>query len=84
MTVSPQDYERILHDNLKEELDWLIDEFELLFKCKKKKYSREDISIGNRILDRVIEDIKINNNEEALNLLAITINRLETTYPEFF
>ena len=84
MTVSPQDYERILQDNLKDELDWLLDEFEVLFKNKKDKYSREDISIGNQILDQIIDGIRANNNEEVLNLLAITINRIESTYPEFF
>ncbi|MFX1568174.1 MAG: hypothetical protein ACFFCV_07390 [Promethearchaeota archaeon] len=85
MTVSPQeDYERILQDNLKDELDWLLDEFEVLFRNKKNKYSREDISLGNQILDRVVDNIKANNDEEVLNLLAITINKIEKEYPTFF
>jgi len=85
MTVSPhpQDYERILQDNLKSELDWLVDEFEMLFK-NKKEVSKEEISLGNQILDNVIDNIKTNNNEELLNLLAITLNKIESTYPEFF
>ncbi|GAH49433.1 unnamed protein product [marine sediment metagenome] len=84
MTVSPnQDFERILQDNLKSELDWLVDEFEMLFK-NKKEVSKEEISLGNQILDNVIDNIKTNNNEELLNLLAITLNKIESTYPEFF
>ncbi|NVM34571.1 MAG: hypothetical protein HWN81_03180 [Candidatus Lokiarchaeota archaeon] len=84
MTLSPQDYERIMEDNLKEELEWLEEEFEQLFKKKKENYSQEDITIGNRILDQVIDGIKTNNREELLNLLAITLNRIEHDFPEFF
>ena len=84
MTVSPQDYERILQDNLRDELEWLLDEFEQLFKDKKHKYSREDISIGNQILDQVIDGIQVSSDEELLNLLAITLNKIESIYPEFF
>lgn len=86
MTVSPhpQDYERILQDNLKSELEWLEEEFEYLFKGKKEKYSQEDISLGNQILDNIIDDIKTNDNEDLLNLLAITLNKIEHDFPEFF
>ncbi len=85
MTVSPhpQDYERILQDNLKSELDWLVDEFEMLFK-NKKEVSKEEISLGNQILDNVIDNIKTNDNEDLLNLLAITLNKIEHDFPEFF
>ncbi|UCD01967.1 MAG: hypothetical protein JSV23_02805 [Promethearchaeota archaeon] len=82
MTVTA-DYEKILQDNLKEDLDWLEKEFELLFK-EKKKFTREDITLGNQILDNVIDGIKTNNSEELLNLLAITLNRIEQSYPDFF
>ena len=77
------DYEKILVDNLKEELEWLEDEFELLFKHK-KNYSKEEISLGCQIIDNVIDSIKTNNSEELLNLLTITLDRIEHMYPEFF
>ena len=83
MTVSPQDYERILQDTLKEDLEWLEREFTLLYRYKKIK-TKEDIAIGNQILDNVIDSIKANNSEEALNLLTITLNRIEHNFPEFF
>ena len=82
MTVSG-DYEKILEDNLREELDWLEDEFELMFRYK-KNYSKDDISLGNSILDNVVENIRSNENEEALNLLTLTLNRIEQAYPDFF
>ena len=78
------DYEKILLDNLKNELDWLEQEFDIIFKFKKDKYTESDISVGNKILSNVIENIKNNRSEELLNLLAITLNKIEKTYPEFF
>jgi len=83
LTVSPQDYERILQDTLKEDLDWLEKEFNLLFRYKKTK-TKEDIVMGNQILDQFVDNIKSNNSEEVLNLLAITLNRIEHDFPEFF
>lgn len=80
------DYEKILEDNLKNELEWLEQEFQMLFKQKMLKhcYSKDDISLGNQILDNVIDSIKTNENEEVLSLLSITLNSLEKQYPEFF
>jgi hypothetical protein len=80
------DYEKILEENLKDELEWLEQEFEYLFKQKKLKncYTKDDISIGNQILDNVIDIIKTNKSQELLNLLDITLNKIEQTFPEFF
>lgn len=85
MTISPEqtNYEEILVSSLREDLEWLEREFELLFKYKKEK-TQTDINLGNRILDNIIESIKTNNSEELLNLLAITLNKIEHSYPEFF
>ena len=82
MTVSA-DYEKILEDNLIEELEWLEEELSILFKDK-KNYTKDDISLGNSILDNVIDSIRSNNNEDVLNFLAITLNKIEQTYPRFF
>lgn len=80
------DYKKLLEDNLKKELEWLEEEFEMLFRQKKvmKCYTPDDIAIGNQILDNVIENLQNNNNTEALNMLALTLNKIEQIYPEFF
>ena len=54
------DYEKLLEDNLRDELEWLQEELSLQFKQKQLKhsYSKDDISLGNQILDNVIENIK--------------------------
>ena len=75
-----------MEDTLKDELEWLQEELHLIFKQKQLKhcYSKDDISLGNQILDNVIDSIKTNKSEELLNLLAITLNKIEKDYPEFF
>ena len=78
------DYEKILEDNLRSELDWLEEEFSFLFKSKKEKYTQHEINMGSMILDNVIDSIKTNHSEEILNLLAVTLNKIEHTYPQFF
>ena len=82
MTVSG-DYEKILEDNFKDELEWLEEELSIFFKDK-KSYSKNDIIIGNYVIDNVIENMRSNDSEEVLNLLAITINKIEQIYPHFF
>jgi len=80
------DFDKILEDNLKNELEWLEKEFDILFRHKRIKhcYTKQDICIGNKILDNVIDLIKANENEDILNLLAVTLNKLERVYPELF
>ena len=78
------DYEGLLEDNLKEELTWLEEEFNFLFKSKRNKYTKYELSLGSKILDNLIDNIKTNNSEELLSLLAITLNKIEHTYPSFF
>lgn len=78
------DYEGLIESSLKEELTWLEEEFNFLFKFKKDQYTKEEITMGSMILDNVVNNIKNNNSEELLNLLAITLNKIEHTYPAFF
>ena len=78
------DYEKLLENDLREELTWLEEELKILFNSKKDKCTKHDVSLGSKILDNVIENIKNNRSEALLNLLAITLNRIEQTYPFLF
>ncbi len=82
MTVSGE-YEKVIEESLRDDLSWLEREFELLFRYKKIK-TKDDITMGNQILDQFVDNIKNNDSEEVLNLLAITLNKIEQSYPEFF
>lgn len=78
-----EDYNRILENNIKCELEWLEQELNYLFNGK-KTLSNKDIIMGNQILNNVIDNININNNKEFLNLLTLTLDKIEQKFPEFF
>ena len=78
-----EDYNRILENNIKSELEWLEEELNYLFDGK-KTLSDKDILMGNQILNNVIDSIDINNSKELLNLLTLTLDKIEQTFPEFF
>ncbi len=79
-----ENYNRILEDTIKEELIWLEQEFNYLFRNKKEGFTENDIKIGNQILNNVIDNINISNNKDLLNFLTLTLDKIEQTYPQFF
>ncbi|MFW9829701.1 MAG: hypothetical protein ACFFEY_19160 [Candidatus Thorarchaeota archaeon] len=76
-------FEKILEDSIKDDLAWVEREFELLFRYKKVK-TKEDIEMGNKIISQIVDIVNSYTSEFALNLLTITLNRIEQSYPEFF
>ncbi|MFX0043299.1 MAG: hypothetical protein ACFE8L_10330 [Candidatus Hodarchaeota archaeon] len=83
MSVSGN-YNRILVDTIKEELIWLEQEFNYLFRNKKEGYTENDIKMGNQILNNIIDNINISDNKDLLNFLTLTLDKIEQTYPQFF
>ena len=83
MSVS-RNYNRILEDTIKEELIWLEQEFNYLFRDKKEGFTENDIKMGNQILNNVIDNINISNNKDLLNFLTLTLDKIEQIYPQFF
>jgi len=79
-----ENYNRILEDTIKEELIWLEQEFNYLFRNKKEGFTENDIKMGNQILNNVIDNINISNNKDLLNFLTLTLDKIEQTYPQFF
>jgi len=79
-----ENYNRILEDTIKEELIWLEQEFNYLFRNKKEGFTENDIKMGNQILNNVIDNINISDNKDLLNFLTLTLDKIEQTYPQFF
>ena len=78
------DYEAIMENNLLEQLNWLKNEFDFLFKFKKNKISPEDRKLARRIIDNFIDCINIVDNERMLEILSEALETLEFDYPELF
>lgn len=79
MRVSLNYYE-ILEKTLIEKLEWLKEEFEIMFVSKTGKFTIKDKKIANDIIDYVLEHTYVYNNIIMLNLLHETVEKIETRY----
>ncbi len=77
-------YHEILEENLKEELIWLIEEFQILFKSKLENYSEKDKELANQILDYILDNTYAHESIQLYNLLLDAIEDIEKSYPELF
>jgi hypothetical protein len=77
-------YHEILEEILLENLEWLREEFEILFKSKKGKYTSKDKKVANNILDYILEHASVYDNILLLNLLNETIENIENHYLNLF
>ena len=77
-------YHEIIEENLLEELEWLKEEFIMLFKSKALKYTEGDRMTANSILDYVMDNMYVNDSMILLTLFTETIENIEKMYPNLF
>jgi len=77
-------YIGVLRKNFQEELYWYEEEFDIMFKNIHEGYTKQDLEIGNQILNRLTEVLNIYHHENFLHQLVKTLNNLERKYPSFF
>ena len=77
-------YHEILEEGLIEELEWLKEEFILLFKSKGEKFTERDKMIANDIMDYVMENMYVYDNMIFLTIFTETIENIEKMYPNLF
>jgi len=77
-------YHEILEEDLVLELEWLKEEFEILFKSKIEKNAKINKRLANDILDYMLENTDVYGNIELLNLLDEAIEFTEKMYPKLF
>lgn len=83
MKVSARHHE-ILEESLKEELIWIKEEFNILFKSKKENFTKKDKEIANAILDYMLEYTYVYDDIILYNLLFDAMENIEKMYPELF
>jgi hypothetical protein len=55
-----------------------------MFKNEHEKYTKQDLEIGNQILNSFTEIINTYHHEDFLHQLVEILNNLECKYPSFF
>jgi len=83
MKVSVKYYE-ILEENLRGELEWLKEEFKILFNSKTENYSEKDKRMANDILDYIIENVYVYDNMILQTLFTEAVENIEKMYPNLF
>jgi hypothetical protein len=77
-------YHDIVEEFLEKELEWLMEEFEVLFKSKMENFTKNDKKIANDILDYTLENTYVHDNIILLNLLNETMEKIEKKYINLF
>ncbi|MFW9882322.1 MAG: hypothetical protein ACFFG0_55375 [Candidatus Thorarchaeota archaeon] len=77
-------YHEILEEDLVIELEWLREEFELLFDSKIEKHTEVDKRIANDILDYVLENIDVDGDIRLLALFEEVLEQIEKRYSKLF
>jgi len=83
MKVSVKYYE-ILEENLRGELEWLKEEFKILFNSKTENYSEKDKRMANDILDYIIENVYVYDNMILQTLFTEAVENIEKMYHNLF
>ncbi len=73
-------YYEILEETLKEKMEWLKEEFEIMFAPKTGKFTIKDKKIANDILDYVLEHNYVYDNFILPNLINETVKKIEEKY----
>ena len=77
-------YYEILEEDLVMELEWLKEEFEVLYDSKIEKLSKMDKKIATDLLNYILENIDVHDNFLLLDVLEEATNIIEKSYPTFF
>jgi hypothetical protein len=82
MRVMGDHLENLLEDSIAEELRWLRQEFDFLFRFKKNKFSQKDIELANSIIDSIISRYSGNIDDKLVDLLSSTVESIVSSYPD--
>lgn len=77
-------YHEILEESLIEEIEWMNEEFSILFKSKVQKYTERDRKTATRILDYIMDNVYVYDSLILLTLFTEAIENIEKMYPSLF
>ena len=78
------DYDELLEDSLIEELEWLKEEFEFLFKSEKYCSTEKDKQLANQIIENILKKLDFSGDNRINELLIKTLETLHFNFPDLF
>jgi len=70
-----------LKENILQNLGWLVEEFDFLFKFKNQKYCQYDKTLANQIITCFSKSPDFADDEKLNEMLINTLKNLEDLYP---
>ena len=77
-------YHEILEEDIVVEIEWLKEEFEILFKSETERYSQMDKKVASDLLNYILENTDVHENLLLHNMLEVETNIIEKSYPALF
>ena len=77
-------YHEALEEDLVIDLEWLKEEFEILFNSKMEKHTKMDKRIANDILDYMLKSTDVDGDIMLLELLDEALDKIEKNYSILF
>ncbi|MFX0075277.1 MAG: hypothetical protein ACFE96_07540 [Candidatus Hermodarchaeota archaeon] len=84
MILAAGDYEDMLRDSLIQKLNWLEEEFSVLFSSQKRNYSQKEKELAQEIINDITECFDYYEDIRLHDLLIDTLNSIRSIYPELF
>lgn len=80
--ISISEQNETMEEDLIIELEWLTEEFEILFESKIGNQTELDKKIANDVLDYFLENADFGSNVDLLNYLDEVVDNIENKYPD--
>ena len=75
------DFDNMIETNVIQELEWLREEFDFLFRFKKNNFTEKDRELSNKILETIIDKYSGTLDDKIVDLLSKSIELIEDNYP---
>ncbi|MBY8982057.1 MAG: hypothetical protein KGD57_03850 [Candidatus Lokiarchaeota archaeon] len=79
-----ENFKEILEKAVKEDLEWLEDEFKIFFGEHDLDNNSKGNTFAKRILEVFVDNLCLKDNQKILDLLDETIRKIDTDFPGVF
>ncbi|NHJ22288.1 MAG: hypothetical protein EAX91_15185 [Candidatus Lokiarchaeota archaeon] len=84
MILTAGDYENMLRDSLIQKINWLEEEFSVLFSSQKHNYSQCEKNLARDMIKDITELVDFSEDINLRDLLIDTLNSIKSVYSSLF
>ncbi|MFX0010613.1 MAG: hypothetical protein ACFE9R_09880 [Candidatus Hermodarchaeota archaeon] len=84
MILASGDYENMLRDSLVQKINWLEEEFSVLFSPQKRNYSQNEKNLARDMIKGITELVDFSEDADLRDLLIDTLNSIKSVYSSLF